>query len=373
MTNPYSVVAIAQHISDQLPMMDSDNMKIVELEQWLDGTERVTLPVIASHFELMNNLLRAFPEPKPQTKARLILAMGEHRKGHGLLPAPSWCRDEAIKLHMMWRYICANAKRGPNSACKKMEALKALLDIEERPHGARKWRDANGEEGDPCSEEDDASNGESEHADDALPSVLDGCVAASESHLSIVVSDESESECLPPEERKDEDCEKEEFEIFVLSSSESEHLQPYDRSLHVNSVKNLQKGKRANSKKVEKDDGENMTPNKKRAVAKMTPEKTTRAELERAEGDSAFELQTLIGDLGLPRLSGDHAVRSSTSVQRGCELLQIRGNGALVQVTKKAFGDNFEAAGNVLISACRAGYCKEDLEKIKKEMLKTSA
>ena len=55
MTNPYSVVAIAQHISDQLPMMDSDNMKIVELEQWLDGTERVTLPVIASHFELMNN------------------------------------------------------------------------------------------------------------------------------------------------------------------------------------------------------------------------------------------------------------------------------------------------------------------------------
>ena len=337
--------------------------------------------------------------------------MGEHRKHHGLFPAPSWCRDEATKLHMMWRYICANAKRGPNSACKKMEALKALLDIEERPHG-----DANG---DPCSEEDDASNGESEHADDALPSVLDGCVAASESHLSIVVSDESESECLPPEddasngesehaddalpsvldgcvaaseshlsivvsdksesecllpeERKDEDCEKEEFEIFVLSSSESEHLQPYDRSLHVNSVKKLQKGKRANSKKVEKDDGENMTPNKKRAVAKMTPEKTTRAELERAEGDSAFELQTLIGDLGLPRLSGDHAVRSSTSVQRGCELLQIRGNGALVQVTKKAFGDNFEAAGNVLISACRAGYCKEDLEKIKKEMLKTSA
>ena len=361
MTNPYSVVAIAQHISDQLPMMDSDNMKIVELEQWLDGTERVTLPVIASHLDLMNNLLRAFPEPRPQTKA-----MGEHRKHHGLFPAPSWCRDEAIKLHMMWRYICANAKRGPNSACKRMEALKALLDIEERPHGARKWRDANGEEGDPCSEEDDASNGESEHADDALPSVLDGCVAASESHLSIVVSDKSESECLPPEEPKDEDC-------VDISSSESEHLKPYDRSLHVNSVKKLQQGKRANLKKVEKDDGENMTPNKKRAVAKMTPEKTTRAELERAEGDSAFELQTLIGDLGLPRLSGDHAVRSSTSVQRGCEFLQIRGNGALVQVTKKAFGDNFEAAGNVLISACRAGYCKEDLEKIKKEMLKTSA
>ena len=91
MTNPYSVVAIAQHISDQLPMMDSDNMKFVELEQWLDGTERVTLPVIASHFELMNNLLRAFPEPRPQTKARLILAMGEHRKHHGWFPAPYWC------------------------------------------------------------------------------------------------------------------------------------------------------------------------------------------------------------------------------------------------------------------------------------------
>ena len=71
-------------------------------------------------------------------------------------------------------------------------------------------------------------------------------------------------------------------------------------------------------------------------------------------------------------LSGDHAVRSITCEQHGLVLTQIKGNGVVVQVTKKAFGDNFEAAGNLLTSACRSGYCKEDLERMKKEMLKTS-
>ena len=98
----------------------------------------------------------------------------------------------------------------------------------------------------------------------------------------------------------------------------------------------------------------------------------TRKSTPPSKGASPFELQTLIGDLGLPHLSGDHAVRSMTCEQHGLYLTQIRGNGAVVQLTKKAFGDNFEAAGNVLISACRSGYCKEDLERMKKEMLKTS-
>ena len=71
-----------------------------------------------------------------------------------------------------------------------------------------------------------------------------------------------------------------------------------------------------------------------------------------SNGASPFELQTLIGDLGLPHLSGDHAVRSKTCEQHGCQLTQIRGNGFVVQVTKKAFGDNFEAAGKILMEAC---------------------
>ena len=133
---------------------------------------------------------------------------------------------------------------------------------------------------------------------------------------------------------------------------------------------------------MDNDDGDNtdQTPKKaKKAVKKATPEKNTEEKPQKnpkkkstKPPPSPFELQTLIDDLGLPRLSEDHTVRSKTSEQHGCELTQIRGNGAVVQVTRKAFGDNFEAAGNVLISACRSGYCKEDMEKMKKEMLKTS-
>ena len=55
MTNPYSAVAIARRIADAFPCLpDSHKVKIVTLEIWVDGTEKVSNAVVAAHFERDN-------------------------------------------------------------------------------------------------------------------------------------------------------------------------------------------------------------------------------------------------------------------------------------------------------------------------------
>ena len=109
-----------------LPIVESPDVPLVQGMVGMDTVfERVALPTIDANEMLLARLITDFEKPPP--KSTLLKVLARYRVLRSFPASPHWCRDEAEKLKMCWRYVLSNESRASSSPHESMRRLKNIV------------------------------------------------------------------------------------------------------------------------------------------------------------------------------------------------------------------------------------------------------